>query len=96
MYNEYFFVLDALRADHLKYMPWLNSKINHGVYSENYTISEGFCERMEIFTSQKPLDFGFFTAFTLKFSEEVLGASTKAIICVFSILLHLLNDSRVL
>ena len=70
MYNEYFFVLDALRADHLKYMPWLNSKINHGVYSENYTISEGFCERMEIFTSQKPLDFGFFTAFTLENNEN--------------------------
>ena len=52
MYNEYFFVLDALRADHLKYMPWLNSKINQGIYSDNYTISEGFCERMEIFTSQ--------------------------------------------
>ena len=36
MYNEYFFVLDALRADHLKYMPWLNSKINQGIYSDNY------------------------------------------------------------
>jgi hypothetical protein len=70
MYNEYFFVLDALRADHLKYMPWLNSKINQAVYSDNYTISEGFCERMEIFTSQKPLDLGFLTAFTLENNDN--------------------------
>ncbi len=72
MYNEYFFVLDALRADHLKYMPWLNSKINHGIYSDNYKISEGFCERMEIFTSQKPLDLGFLTAFTLENNDNYI------------------------
>ena len=70
MHNEYFFVIDALRADHLKYMPWLNSKINHGIYSDNYTISEGFCERIEIFTSQKPLDLGFLTAFTLEKNDK--------------------------
>ena len=72
MYNEYFFILDALRADHLKYMPWLNSKINDGIFSDNYTISEGFCERIEIFTGQKPFDHGFVTAFTLEYNNKFI------------------------
>ena len=65
MYNEYFFVLDALRADHIKYMPWLNKKTEEGVFSNNYSISEGFCERIEIFTNTKPIDLGFITAMTI-------------------------------
>ncbi len=72
MYNEYFFILDALRADHLKYMPWLNSKINDGLFSDNYSISEGFCERIEVFTGQKPFDHGFITAFTLEYNNRFI------------------------
>jgi len=72
MYNEYFFVLDALRADHLKYMPWLNSKINSGIFSDNYTISEGFCERIEIFTKAKPINLGFVTALTLDYNDQFI------------------------
>ena len=72
MYNEYFFVLDALRADHLKYMPWLNSKINNGIFSDNYIISEGFCERIEIFTKVKPLNLGFVTALTLDHNDQFI------------------------
>ena len=36
MYNEYFRSY-ALRADHLKYMPWLILKLIN-IYSDNYTI----------------------------------------------------------
>jgi len=72
MYNEYFFVLDALRADHLKYMPWLNQKTKEGVFSDNYTISEGFCERIEIFTKTKPIKLGFITAMTLGYSNKFI------------------------
>lgn len=60
-----FFVLDALRADHIKYMPWLNKKTEEGIFSNNYSISEGFCERIEIFTNTKPIDLGFITAMTI-------------------------------
>ena len=31
MYSEYFFVLVSLRADQLKYMPWLNKKRKENV-----------------------------------------------------------------
>ena len=65
MYNEYFFVLDALRADHIKYMPWLKQKTKEGVFCDNFTISEGFCERIEIFTNTKPLNLGFVTGMKL-------------------------------
>ncbi|MDC3077488.1 alkaline phosphatase family protein [Flavobacteriales bacterium] len=72
MYNEYFFVLDALRADHLKYMPWLNKKTKEGAFSENYAISEGFCERIEIFTKTKPIKLGFITAMTLGYNNKFI------------------------
>jgi len=53
-HNHYFLFLDALRSDHLKYMPWLNSKIKKGTFIENFEVSSGFCERAEIFFSKNP------------------------------------------
>ena len=53
-HNHYFLFLDALRSDHVKYMPWLNSKVKKGIFVENLKISSGFCERAEIFFSKNP------------------------------------------
>ena len=50
MSNEYLFVLDALRNDHLQYMEWLNGNKTQSAYIAEYSVSEGFCERIEIFT----------------------------------------------
>ena len=72
MYNEYFFVLDALRADHIKYMPWLKQKTKEGVFCDNFTISEGFCERIEIFTNTKPLNLGFVTGMKLSHKNRFI------------------------
>ncbi len=65
MPNTYFIVLDALRSDHVKYMPWLSSKVNNGVYVKNIEISSGFCERSEIFFSLKPKKTGFLNAINI-------------------------------
>jgi len=63
--NHYLIVLDALRSDHVKYMPWLSSKIHDGIYIKNLEISSGFCERSEIFFSLKPSETGFVNAITI-------------------------------
>ena len=55
--NSYFLVFDALRSDHIKYMPWLSSKIDNGIYVKNLEISSGFCERSEIFFNLKRVFF---------------------------------------
>ena len=63
--NHYLIVLDALRSDHVKYMPWLSSKIHDGIYIKNLEISSGFCERSEIFFSLKPSETGFVNAINI-------------------------------
>ena len=63
--NTYFFVLDALRSDHVKYMPWLSSQLDNGIYIKNLKISSGFCERSEIFFSKPPSETNFVNAITL-------------------------------
>ena len=63
--NHYLIVLDALRSDHLKYMPWLSSKIDDGIYINNLEISSGFCERSEIFFGLKPSETGFVNAISI-------------------------------
>tara|TARA_Y100000748_G_scaffold97107_1_gene80925 strand:- start:4104 stop:5321 length:1218 start_codon:yes stop_codon:yes gene_type:complete len=60
--NTYFIILDALRSDHLKYMPWLSSKTDEGIFAKNLVISSGFCERAEIFLSLRPQETGFLNA----------------------------------
>ena len=66
--NTYFIILDALRSDHLKYMPWLSSKTEEGIFAKNLVISSGFCERAEIFLSLRPKETGFLNA--INFSSK--------------------------
>ena len=68
--NTYFFVLDALRSDHLKYMPWLSSQLDNGIYIKNLKISSGFCERSEIFFSKPPSQTNFVNAITLDINNN--------------------------
>tara|TARA_B110000196_G_C21151176_1_gene669798 strand:- start:114 stop:1313 length:1200 start_codon:yes stop_codon:yes gene_type:complete len=63
--NHYLIVLDAVRSDHVKYMPWLSSKVHDGIYVKNLEISSGFCERSEIFFSLEPSKTGFVNAITI-------------------------------
>ena len=68
--NSYFLVFDALRSDHVKYMPWLSSKIEHGIYVKNLEISSGFCERSEIFFNLKPSETSFVNAITIDIDSK--------------------------
>jgi len=68
--NSYFLVFDALRSDHIKYMPWLSSKIDNGIYVKNLEISSGFCERSEIFFNLKPSETGFVNAITIDIDSK--------------------------
>lgn len=53
-------------------MPWLNTLKEEGVFAESFSISEGFCERMEIFSNTKPLTMGFVTAMTISDSDDYI------------------------
>ena len=68
--NSYFLVFDALRSDHIKYMPWLSSKIGQGIYVKNLEISSGFCERSEIFFNLKPSETSFVNAITIDIDSK--------------------------
>ena len=68
--NSYLIVLDALRSDHISYMPWLSSKIYDGIYIKNLEISSGFCERSEIFFNLKPSKTGFVNAITIDIDSK--------------------------
>ena len=68
--NSYFIVLDALRSDHVKYMPWLSSKIEDGIYVKNLEISSGFCERSQIFFNLKPYQTSFVSAISIDIDSK--------------------------
>ncbi len=69
-HNHYFLFLDALRSDHVKYMPWLNSKVKKGIFVENLKISSGFCERAEIFFSKNPSTTNLLNAIQIDFKKN--------------------------
>ena len=68
--NTYFIVLDALRSDHVKYMPWLSSKLNDGISVKKLEISSGFCERSEIFFGLTPRKTGFLNAINIDIGSK--------------------------